>query len=73
MALRGNYYFPLVYIVWEFHRRSFAFVSRVGIVSKNSRVIKRREEKRWDSFSRRILIAIPHGIYIYIHIYIYSY
>lgn len=30
MALRGNYYFPLVYIVWEFHRRSFAFVSRVG-------------------------------------------
>lgn len=61
MPLRGNYYFPLVYIVWEFHRRSFAFVSRSG--------------RRFEKFSpllkgtgmgflpRRVLIAIPHGIY----------
>lgn len=47
MPLRGNYYFPLVYIVWEFHRRSFAFVSRR--FEKFSPLLKGRG-RGWDSF-----------------------
>lgn len=48
MPLRGNYYFPLVYIVWEFHRRSFAFVSRR--FEKFSPLLKGRG-RGWDSFT----------------------
>lgn len=63
MALRGNNYFPVVPAVWEFPRQRCTELRPVksGILSKNSRVIKRPEDVERRFLVVAILIAIPRG------------